>query len=126
MSAGVGGPAAHGHGPFHRLASPTQDFAAAQRQLASGQIWGRVARGGHSPSVKAYRGPLPPAAEGIEFVTDVAPSPGSHPNLVFWYSGDPGVTTMRQSGDEFAVIAAVITRCVYGNQQVRHVHTPQP
>jgi hypothetical protein len=52
--------------------------------------------------------------EGIEFATDVAPL-GSHPNVAFWHAGDPGVATTRQNGDDFAIIPAVIKRCVYNS-----------
>jgi hypothetical protein len=78
-------------GPYHRLKSPTQTLADTQRQEATGRICGKTHRGGSVPSVKAYVGPLPAGAEGVEFTTDVPPFPGTAPHLALWRRGSPGV-----------------------------------
>jgi hypothetical protein len=54
-------------GPFHRLASGTQDLATTKLQLVSGEIWGKIPRPGISPAVQAYSGPLDATDSGIEF-----------------------------------------------------------
>jgi hypothetical protein len=97
------------HGPFHRLKNPTtQNDAVAYLQAQSGEIWGAVGRWSYIPTVRAYVGPLPPQAEGIEFTTSIAPSRISNRN-VFWYQGDPGVITNSKG---FAVITVAITKKV--------------
>jgi len=98
------------YGPFHRKRSPTQTDADARKQMSSGEIWGKPSIYSNQPSVKAYHGALPPHDHGIEFLTPVAPSPGSHPHDVFWYAGTPGVVLRRDNGNDFAVIAVTITR----------------
>ena len=92
-------------GPFFRLESPTQTVEDAARQEVSGEVWGRVPRGGISPTVEAYRGKLPPDARGIEFFTDAAPDTAFGPR-VRWRAGATGV---REEG-EFAKIEYVVTR----------------
>ena len=65
---------------YHRLESPTQTWEVAAMQQASGQVWGAPARNFYQsdiPSVKAYIGPLPEGARGIEFTTSVSPTPGT-------------------------------------------------
>ena len=91
---------------YHRLESPTQTPADAARQEASGEIWGRAPRGGTTPKVKAYPGPLPPGTRGIEFTTDVPPDPGSAPKRPDWSGPRPGVVI---EGD-FAKIKVVVTK----------------
>ena len=96
-------------GPFHRRESPTQTRADAVRQVASGEIWGRAARGGANPSVKAYRNSLPPQLRGIEFTTPVPPHPGSgSPYEAKWYHPDTPGVVLRQnaSNEDFAAIPA--------------------
>lgn len=66
---------------YHRLASRTQTPHDAAMQETSGEIWGRAPRDSDIPKVKAYPGPLPPGAKGIEFTTDVEPDHGSRPSL---------------------------------------------
>ena len=93
---------------YHRLESPTQTRADAQRQQISGELWGRPAWGSGIASVKAYRGPLPAGARGIEFVTPVAPSRGrGTPHEARWYIGDPGVAENAQG---YAVIPITVTK----------------
>lgn len=101
-------PSAASQPPYHRLESPTQTSADARAQAASGEIWGRAARGSSIPCVKAYRNALPAHRRGIEFVTRVAPTPGSGtPYEARWYVGTPGV---RQNSTGFAVLSAVVTK----------------
>jgi hypothetical protein len=70
---------------YHRLRSPTQTNELAGEQIRSGRICGRAAWYSQIPSVKAYPGPLPDGASGIEFVTSIAPTPGaSTPSVVKW------------------------------------------
>ncbi len=73
--------------PYHRVQSPTQTVRDARRQEEAGEIWGREARGGNRPKVKAYVGPLPNRVSGIEFETDVPPDRGCPPGQAYW-SGD--------------------------------------
>ena len=91
---------------YHRLESPTQTPADAARQQASGEIWGRSALGSFIPKVKAYRGPLPGDARGIEFVSAVQPDAGSARLRVDWSGPRPGV---RIEGD-VAKIEVVVTK----------------
>lgn len=100
-------------GSYHRLRSPTQTLVTANEQVQSQRILGRAARWSSRLSVKAYRGPLPPNAEGIEFETPVAPSPGSHPTTVYWYEGTAGVTVINHKGDDFDMINVTVRRHVY-------------
>jgi hypothetical protein len=94
--------------PYHRLESPTQTSVVAKAQVASGEIWGLPARGSNIPSVKAYRNVLPANRRGIEFVTPVAPTPGSGtPYEARWYYASPGV---RLNSGEYAAIPATVTK----------------
>lgn len=76
---------------YHRLESPTQTAADARAQAASGEVWGLAARFSNVPKVKAYEGPLPADARGVEFSTDVAPDPGCPPGQAFWGPANSGV-----------------------------------
>lgn len=77
---------------YDRARSPTQSANDDRIQVATMKVYGRAAWGSHIPSVKAYRGPLPPSDSGIEFSTPIAPTPGtSTPSMVKWYQGSPGV-----------------------------------
>jgi hypothetical protein len=97
------------HGPFHRLRNATtQSDAVALLQQQSQEVWGRAARWSSLRSVKAYVGSLPINAEGIEFMTFVAPSHG-YPHNVFWYEGTQGVTVNSQG---YVVISATIVKKV--------------
>jgi predicted amidophosphoribosyltransferase len=95
-------------GPYHRLESPTQTIQDANHQEQSGELWGQPARWSQLPSVKAYRGPLPTAARGIEFTTQVQPHAQTHPTLVQWYEADPGVSRGATFG--FVWIPIKVTR----------------
>jgi hypothetical protein len=77
-------------------------------QQQSQEIWGKAARWSNLRSVKAYRGPLPQNAQGIEFTTMVPPS-SNGPYNVFWYKGDVGVTINAQG---YPVISVRVTKKV--------------
>lgn len=98
-------------GPFHRLESATQSAQTALLQLASSEIWGRVARGGFVPSVKAYAGEIPAMRRGIVFSTTIDPHPNGSPLEIRWYLGTTiGVFERRdENNEQFACITANIT-----------------
>lgn len=96
-------------GPFFRIESTTQSKAVAAMQVASKEIWGRTARGGMGPAVKAYAGTLD-HRNGIEFSTDIAPHKGGTPLEAKWYVDHTQGVEERLSGEErFACIKA--TNC---------------
>ena len=102
--------AAGSYGPFHRLESPTQTPATAALQEANEEMWGATARGGLNPTVKAYQGPLPPGARGVEFTTPVRPSDvglGRPGDIAIWRRGSPGVVDVD---DDFVKIACTVVR----------------
>lgn len=94
-------------GPFYRLESPTQTPADAALQAASDEMWGREARGGIRPQVKAFVGPLPAGRRGVEFYTDTAPDPNGHPIEARW---SPSPHGNAMSTGDFATIAVKVTR----------------
>lgn len=99
------------YGPFHRLETPTQTTADALKQVASGEIWGKPARWSDIPSVKAYRGTVPPGDRGIEFTTGVRAEKGSGSRLeAKWYYPQTEGTMLRQNqdGDDCAAIPATV------------------
>jgi hypothetical protein len=55
--------------------------------------------------VDAWDGPLPPGKPGVEFYTDVPPTPGTPPRWIRWLGPRIGV---RLEGD-WAKIAVTIT-----------------
>ncbi len=73
------------------MAPNVQDAHTAVKQLLSGEIWGRPARWGHSPTVKAYAGALTPGQSGIEFWSFQAPA-SPHAHRVYWRTGGRFVT----------------------------------
>jgi hypothetical protein len=77
---------------YHRLESPTQTPEVAAKQEATGEVWGRAARGSDLAKVKAYAGPLPAGRRGVEFTTDMPPDEGCPPDLPTWRAGREGVT----------------------------------
>lgn len=91
---------------YHRLESPTQTPNDAARQQSSGEIWGRAPLGSFIPKVKAYRGPLPEGARGIEFVTDVVPDVGSARRRVDWWGPRLGVRLEQ----DVARLSVVVTK----------------
>jgi hypothetical protein len=97
------------YGPFHRLRNgTTQSDDVAEKQQRSQEIWGVAARWSNLRAVKAYRGALPPGAEGIEFMTTVPPT-RLGPFNAFWYEGAASVSINRE---EFAVIKVRMTKRV--------------
>lgn len=87
---------------FHRVETPTQTRHDAAQQVASMEMWGAAAQGSHIPTVKAYRGALPPR-RGVEFCSAVPPTPGrGSPYEARWYPGTAGVT-MRQGSSHAAI-----------------------
>jgi hypothetical protein len=98
------------YGPYHRLESPTQTAETAEMQCISQEIWGKARRPPYASEtlqVKAYNGPLPSGARGIEFMTEVEPDSFCPPNWSSWSEGKNGV----RSNDKFAIISAIITKC---------------
>ena len=93
---------------YNRRESPTQTKEDAVEQVRSREVWGRAARGGAFPCVKAYRGPLASNMRGIEFTTPVAEDPdSSSPNEARWYYPKTnGVFLRARGGEQFAAIPA--------------------
>lgn len=84
---------------YHRLESPSQSLETAIYQTHSNEIWGAAARGSLLPSVKAYVGPLPAGADGIEFDIAAPANPGGTPTTAKWYLGrQPAVTVVPGTG----------------------------
>lgn len=92
---------------YHRLESPTQSPEVAALQQATGEIWGTTSFGGIEPAVKAYRGPLPTGARGIEFVTGIPPT-SPHGRIADWRVGRPGISVRIVDGKEYAILAPVV------------------
>jgi hypothetical protein len=103
---------------YHRIESSTQSSADAKAQQASGEIWGKAANTSTIPTVKAYRGTLPPNTRGIEFTTNISPTPGTgSPYEANWYPCltniipcSPGVRVIQSSGIDFAIVSVVVTK----------------
>lgn len=91
------------YGPFHRRMAPgVQDAATVVKQVLSGEIWGKRARFGLSPAVKAYPGPIPLGVSGIEFWSFEAPDrphgPRSHWSIAGPYvKVDPEIEVVKLS-----------------------------
>ena len=68
--------------------------------------------GSSIPSVKAYRGAMPPGRRGVEFTTPIAPHRGAGtPYEARWYypPHTPGVLARRNAaGEDFAAIPATV------------------
>lgn len=95
---------------YHRFETDTQTPDDAERQTQTGLMGGYAARWSDIPSVKAYSGPLPAGARGVEFITSVPPGPGSVPGQPKWYKGQPGVSTVETPRGEMAVIPVVVIK----------------
>lgn len=89
---------------YHRRESPTQTVADALRQASSGEMWGYPARGSDIPKVKAFKGPLPTGARGVEFTTEVVPDQNCPPGIAYWSGPRAGVNV----SDGRARIAVVV------------------
>jgi hypothetical protein len=95
---------------YHRLESPTQRKETARQQIQSQEIWGKARKppyASYTLQVKAYKGPLPPGARGIEFSTEALPDNCCPPYAASWSVGGYGV---RSEGG-FAKISVTITKC---------------
>lgn len=95
-------------GPFHRRSEMKPE----ENDLVctSGQLWGAPRRNFYSglfPAVKAWDGPLPQNAVGVEFFTDVAPDAWSVPGWPQWSEDSPGVIVLRKG--ELVAIDVVVT-----------------
>ncbi|MFN0096541.1 MAG: hypothetical protein ACKVVT_17420, partial [Dehalococcoidia bacterium] len=102
---------AFAYGPYFRLESPTQTVADAAAQEATGELWGRGSFQSDFPCAKAYAGPLPDGARGIEFWTAVPPNdhPKTRPFARWGRFGrrDPEEVQER---DGFAIIRIRVTK----------------
>ncbi len=99
------------HGPFCRLETATQTKQDAVLQCQTGEVWGRVPRGGAWPTVQAYGGAIK-GRRGIEFTTDTDPAPNgtldrNSPLEFRWYLGvTPGVLPRQKNNEDYACILA--------------------
>jgi hypothetical protein len=96
-------------GPFHRRSESKPH----ENDLicSSGQLWGRARRNfyaGLIPAVKAWSGPLPANAVGIEFYCNVEPDRGSVPGEPEWTGPRPGVIVIEV--DEVVAIEVTVTQ----------------
>lgn len=102
------------HGPFHRR----QGAVFNELMETSGIIGGKAARNifaGSRPKVKAFEGPLPPDAPGIEFYSETPPARYSPPGQAYWPQGAPGVLELDpdpRDGQERVGIRVRITKRV--------------
>ena len=92
---------------YYRLETETRSAETARTQQLSGEIWGTYPRGGNFPAVQAYRGPLPPGARGIEFITNILPDSPYGP-IAYWRGPREGVTIRDENGTEYAVLSPVV------------------
>jgi hypothetical protein len=95
-------------GPFHRRCEPRPEEV--DQVLASLQLWGKPRRNiyaGLVPAVKAWEGPLPANAVGVEFYTDVEPDPWSVPGWPEWSQGQRGVVIIER--DYLVAIPVLVT-----------------
>ena len=76
---------------YHRRESPTQTPEDARKQTDSLEIWGGPSRYSDVPRVRAYIGPLPNEARGIEFETWVSPDADGPPGQAQWSGPRNGV-----------------------------------
>lgn len=93
---------------YYRLSSSTQTDDVADRQVASGEIWGRTPRWSNVPKVQAYVGALPGGRAGIEFTTEVDPDPYGLPSEASWSGPRPGVAM----DEDFAKIRVSVTKVI--------------
>ena len=111
------------YGPFHRKKGSTQTIEDSQKQISSGEIWGKAGKiGGYFPTVKGYLGPLSHHinlageridTEGVEFDTPVHPTKKGPAGMVFWHEGDAMPEGMRRVDGETIAISATIYKVHY-------------
>lgn len=94
------------HVLYHRRGGPTQTDDMARTILRTGRLAGTKGRYNVIPTVRAYLGPLPEPAWGIEFTTEVASDRFGVPGQPTWSGDRPGVTTEG----ELAWIEVWVTR----------------
>ena len=96
---------------YHRRKSPSQTEEDARKQIASQEMWGKESKNtvsGLFPAVKAWHNQLNRESQlGIEFTTEVKPSPSGHPHFAYWYGERDGVT----NEDGYAKIRVTIVFC---------------
>jgi hypothetical protein len=101
------------HGPFHRLASPTQMDLVRNAIMDSGELWGTYPRTGGEPAAQAHVGPLPENAGpgSLEFYTTVQPSAlSTRTGYASWEAGRAeGVGEFTFNGTEWASIPIIVT-----------------
>jgi hypothetical protein len=98
-------------GPFHRL---TVSHDEVRNILQTGEIWGATPRNifqSDIPKVKAYEGPLPAGAVGIEFETEVPPDNGHVPGKPTW-SATPERPGVMCDGDYAKIKVHVLRQTV--------------
>jgi hypothetical protein len=99
------------YGPFHRLNDPPE---VVREILESGELWGRPSAHifqSDIPKVKAYAGPLPAGAVGIEFETEVPPDNGHVPGKPTW-SATPERAGVTCDGDYAKIKVHVLRQTV--------------
>lgn len=102
----VAGDGVRMYGPYHRLGDSAENIASIR---ATGELRGNPPINTFQsdlPQVQAYDGPLPPGANGFEFITPVAPHSGSVPSSPRWYGTTPGASEVNGQ----AVIPCTVTR----------------
>ncbi len=102
---------------FHRVATgdKNQDFRTVISQVFTSEMWGATAMyGSKFPSVRALKEELPDGVDGIEFETDVLPTPSSEtPREVYWKLHSDSDWVESREGEEFACIKVVIRKVRY-------------
>jgi hypothetical protein len=102
---------------YHRRATggKNQDFHTAIGQAIASEVWGTTSTFGNGfPTVRAFPGPLPDGADGIEFTTDVPPTPGSStPHEVYWKLHQASPLVEEREGGSFAAIKVKILKARY-------------
>jgi hypothetical protein len=104
---------------YHRLSNApkkNQNLETAVLQINSRKICGGISfNSPGGPAVKAYEGPLLDNQQGIEFETDVLPTPGcSIPGGdVYWYYGLGNPNIKLDATGNLACIDVVITKVRY-------------
>jgi hypothetical protein len=91
------------YGPFYRVERSTEIARLIEQ---SNEVWGKEPLGSATPQVQAHVGNLPAGCRGIEFVTEVKPSPGTPDHEARWRPGTHGVW----EEDGFAKIKVKVLR----------------
>ncbi len=79
---------------YYRVCSPSQTDEDIQKQIESGEIWGKAPKNiyhSNIPKVKAFsKRPKGRNARGIMFRTDIPPDSGGVPGQATWSGGRNG------------------------------------